>query len=1117
MKSNQLFRKSKLFRALLILLFTMLPSQWALAQLTLRTSRTTLGTVIKQIESQSNYQFFYGDKMSSISIDPLSVNNVSLDHLLGVILKGKNITYKVEDKVVYLSEKNTASSDQQSLSKNHTVIGRVVDKKGEALIGVNVSVKGSSNGVITDIDGKFSLPLKGTNPILVFSYIGYKSEEIAVRNQRTINVTLQENNQMIDEVVVTALGIKRAQKALSYNVQQVSEADLLKNKDANFINALSGKVAGVTINSSSSGVGGAAKVVMRGSKSISKSNNALYVIDGVPMYNQGGEGGKEFDSKGVSEAIADINPEDIESMSVLTGAAAAALYGSDSANGAIIINTKKGKAGKTSVTITQNTDFLNPFVMPKFQNRYGTGSLLSEVAVADKSWGSRLNDANYMGYSPTKDYFKTGVVTTETVSLSTGTAQNQTYASASTVNSKGIIPNNNYDRVNLTFRNTSTGLNDKLTIDIGGSYIKQKDLNMTNQGTYSNPLVTAYLFPRGDDWNDVKMFERWNSERSIYTQYWPQGIDEFTGQNPYWINYRNLRENNKDRYMFNTSANYKILDWLSVSGRVRLDNATTTYTEKLYASTSTTLTESSLNGLYGNTITKDKQTYADLLLNINKMFGETFSFNSNIGASYSDKQQDELKNRGPIDNDNGLANFFSIGHLNNTKTRREQVGYREQVQSVFASAEMGYKNAYFLTLTGRNEWPSQLAGPNSLNKSYFYPSVGTSFVLSEIFSLPKQISYLKLRASYASVASPFPRFLANPTYKWDYANQQWETKKNYPMPNLKPERTESWEIGLTSRLFGHFNFDMSYYRTLTSNQTFDPQVSVSAGYDKMYIQTGSIRNQGIELGIGYQNTWKNSFSLSSNFTFSANKNKIVELADNYVNPITGDVINKHRLDVGGLNKARYVLKDGGSLGDLYTQSDLQRDSNGNIYINDNGNVSVKNNVGDIKLGNVFPKCNLSWRNDLSWKGINLGFMFAARLGGIVYSATQAALDLYGVSECTAAARDNNGVMINGGDLVNAQKWYTTVAAGGGLSQLYTYSASNVRLQEASIGYTIPKNKLFGLADLTVSLVGRNLLMLYCKAPFDPEAVASTGNYYQGLDNFMMPSTRNLGFNVRLKF
>ncbi|MFV0546388.1 MAG: SusC/RagA family TonB-linked outer membrane protein [Bacteroides sp.] len=1116
MESNHASRRSKLIRALLILLLIAMPAQWAVAQLTLSTPRTTLGKVIKQIQSQSKYQFFYNDKLSTVAVDALQAKDASLEYVLGTLLKGKNISFKVEDNIVYLSEKGQ-ESQQQKGNQERQVIGTVTDSKGEALIGVSIQVKGSSEGAITDIDGNYRITTKSNHPVLVYSYIGYRSQEVAYKGQSSLNIIMQDDTQVIDEVVVTALGIKRAQKALSYNVQQVSEKDLLKNKDANFINALSGKVAGVTINSSSSGVGGAAKVVMRGAKSISKSNNALYVIDGVPMYNSGGEGGKEFDSRGVTEAIADINPEDIESMSVLTGAAAAALYGSDAANGAIVITTKKGKAGATTLTFSQNTDFLSPFRMPEFQNRYGTGSLLSEVAVADKSWGNRLNASNYMGYSPTKDFLQTGVVTTETVAFSTGSEHNQTYVSASAVNSKGMIPNNDYDRYNFTFRNTTTALNDKLTVDVGGSYIKQKDMNMTNQGTYSNPLVTAYLFPRGDDWSDIRMYERWNSERKIYTQYWPQGINEFTGQNPYWISYRNLRENNKDRFMVNLSANYKLLDWLSVSGRVRIDKSTNTFTEKFYATTSTTLTESSENGLYGNAVTKETQSYGDLLLNINKTFNDVFSVQANMGALITDNQQDLLKYRGPIHNDFGLANFFSIDHLDKDKAKPEQAGFHDQTQSFLGSAELGYKSTYYLTLTGRYDLPSQLAGPNSTKKGFFYPSVGASVILSEMMKLPEAISYLKVRGSFASVGTPFQRFLAHPTYKWDFENQQWETKKNYPMPNLLPERTESWEVGLTARFLKHFNLDLSFYRTKTYNQTFDPQVSASAGYDKMYIQTGSVRNQGVELGLGYQNTWNNNFTWSSNFTLSANRNKILKLVENYVNPETGDIINKDRLDVGGMNKTRFLLKTGGSIGDLYSQSDLQRDSNGNIYINQDGSVAVNNRTEDIKLGNVMPKCNMAWRNDLTWKKINFSFMLAARLGGVVYSATQAALDLYGVSEATASARDNGGVMINGGDLVNAQKWYSTVAAGGGVPQLYTYSATNIRLQEASIGYTISKKQFFGIGDITVSLVGRNLWMLYCKAPFDPESVASTGNYYQGIDNFIMPSTRNLGFNVRFKF
>ena len=1117
MKSNHSFRGSKLLRALLILLLVTVPTQWTFAQLNLSTPRTTLGTVIKQIQSQSKYQFFYDDKLSTVSVDAIKVKDASLETVLNQALKGKDISFRVEENIVYLSEKTDAPQDvnQQQPGKERKVTGQVVDDLGEPLIGVNVLVKGTTTGVITDLDGNFTLNTTEENPVIQFSYIGYKQEEVPLKGQTVINITMVNDTQVIDEVVVTALGIKRATKALSYNVQEIKSDALTTVKDANLINSLSGKVAGVTINTSSSGVGGASKVVMRGTKGIDQSSNALYVIDGVPMFNLGGEGGQEFDSKGSTEAIADINPEDIESMSVLTGAAAAALYGSHAANGAIVITTKKGKEGRLSLTVSQNTEFLNTLVSPEFQNTYGTGDLLSASGSVERSWGNKLNSANYMGFDPIKDFLRTGVVTTETVSLSTGTEKNQTYFSASAVNSAGMVPNNDYDRYNFTFRNTTSFLNDKMTLDVGASYIKQSDKNMVNQGTYSNPLVTAYLFPRGDDWNEIKMYERWDTSRNIYTQYWPQGIDTFTGQNPYWIAYRNLRENNKDRYMLNASLNYKILDWLSVSGRVRVDNSVSNFTEKMYATSNTTLAEGSSNGLYGVTSTRDKQLYADFMVNINKNFGENFSLQANLGGSLSDMQQDVLQNRGPISED-GIPNVFNVYQLDDTKTKRIQTGYREQTQSLFASVELGYKRTYYLTLTGRSDWPSQLAGPNSVQKAFFYPSVGGSVILSELMKLPEQISYLKVRGSFASVGLPFPRFLANPTYSWDNSNKVWQSKRNYPMYNLKPEKTDSWEVGITARFLKHFNLDLALYTTKTYNQTFDPKISVSSGYSTLYVQTGSVRNKGIELSLGYSNEW-GKFKWSSNYIFSANKNEITELLENYVHPETGAIITKERLDVGGMGQARFILKKGGSLGDLYSTADLKRDSEGNILIDQNGNVTANYNAEDIKLGSVFPKCNMSWRNDFSWKNLNFGFMFSARIGGIVYSATQAAMDMYGVSGTSADARDNGGVVINGGDMVNAQKWYTTIGSQSGIPQYYTYSATNLRLQEASIGYTITKDKLWNIADLTVSLVGRNLWMIYCKAPFDPEAVASTGNYYQGIDNFMTPSARSLGFNVRFKF
>ena len=1103
---------SKQKKQIMTLCFLLGMNAGAMAQnVQMKLGKVSVKQAIATLKDKSGYSFVY--EMNDLDLNKkVDVNATTLSESIQQILNGQQVNYEIKGNTVIVKHQGVTKDQKENAT--HTVSGIVKDESGLPIIGATVKVRGAQMGVVTDIDGKFSLKTS-LGSVLTVSYIGYKTQDIKVQEGGSLNIKLEPESKQLNEVVVTALGIKRSQKALSYNVQQVTSDELIRNKDANFINSLAGKVAGVNINTSSAGVGGASKVVMRGAKAIEQSSNALYVIDGVPMFNLGQEGGKGFESSGTTEAIADINPEDIESMSVLTGAAAAALYGSRAANGAIVITTKKGKVGHTEVTFSQNTEFLSAFRLPEFQNRYGTGSQLSSVEVADKSWGKRLNEVNSYGYDPKSDYLKTGVVTTETVTLSTGSEKNQTYLSASAVNSAGIVPNNKYNRYNFTFRNTTSFLQDRMTLDVGASYIKQNDLNMVNQGSYSNPLVEAYLFPRGDDWQTIKMYERYNTQRKIYTQYWPQGLNEFTGQNPYWINYRNLRTNFKDRYMLNAGLTYKILDWLNVAARIRVDNSANKYERKLYASSNTTLTEGSGNGFYAISKTDDKQTYGDLMVNINKSFENTLSLQANVGASLSDIQQDVLSNSGPLRNDL-FANKFTVFQLDDSKAARFQSGYHDQVKSLFASVELGYKGAYYLTLTGRNDWPSQLAGPNSTQSSFFYPSVGTSFVLSEIFHLPKQIDYLKARASYASVGLPFPRFLANPTFEWDTALRQWKSKANYPLYNLKPENTTSWEIGLTARFLKHFNLDVTLYHTTTYNQTFNPQISVSSAYSTLYVQTGSVSNKGIELSLGYKNKW-GDFGWASNYTFSANRNKINELVRNYVHPETGTIINKDRLDVGGHGQAHFILKEGGTLGDLYSLSDIKRDSQGRVYIDNEGKVYTDNNVGDIKLGSVFPKCNMAWRNDFSWKGLNVGLMFSARFGGIVYSATQATLDTYGVSETTAQARDLGYVEVNGGDHINPETWYTTIGSKNGVPQYYTYSATNIRLQEASIGYTIKKNKLWNVGDITLSLVGRNLLMLYCKAPFDPEATASTGNYYQGIDYFMTPSTRSIGFNVKVKF
>lgn len=1076
-------------------------------KITIQKENITVIEALKEVEKQSKLSVGYND---SQLIDKPAINlnlkNIDLEKALSIILKGTGFTYGIKRNYI-----NIIPQPKTGTVVVKQVTGRVVDEKNEPLIGVNIRVEGTDDGTVTDLEGKYVIKAS-IGSILSFTYIGYISSYVKIADKNVYNIQMSANVEALNEVVVTALGIKREQKALSYNVQQVKSDQLTNVKDANFINSLNGKVAGVNINSSSSGVGGASKVVMRGTKSIEQSSNALYVIDGIPMFNFGGGGSMENGSQGVTESIADINPDDIESISVLTGAAAAALYGSNAANGAIVINTKRGKVGKLQVSVSSNTEFAKPFVLPHFQNRYGTGSSGKAGNSTTLSWGTLLNDASRRNYEP-RDFFDTGITYTNSITLSTGTDKNQTFFSAAAVNSEGIVPNNRYNRFNFTFRNTTNFLNDRMKLDVGASYIIQNDRNMTNQGAYSNPIVPVYLFPRGDDFNLIKVFERWDPARKIKTMFWPQGEGDLRMQNPYWIAYRNLRTNDKKRYMLSVSLSYDITDWLNISGRVRVDNSSTKYEQKLYASSNTTLTEGSAQGFYAISKPDETQVYADALANINKRLGD-YSIVVNIGASIVDNKYDELSYRGPI-RANGIPNVFNVFDLDNTQKKARQDEWEEQTQSIFASAEVGWKSMLYLTLTGRNDWASQLA--NSSSTCFFYPSIGLSAVVSEMVKLPSFVDYLKVRSSFSSVGMPYPRNLTSPTFEYDETTQTWKPKTHYPIGDLKPERTDSWELGLDMRLFKDFNLSLSWYLANTFNQTFDPKISVSSGYTTIYLQTGYVRNQGVELSFGYGHTWKKDFRWQSNFTLSHNKNKIIELVKDYIHPETGEPINKDRLDVGGLGKARFILKTGGSLGDLYTQSDLKRDDNGMVEISPAGTLVTVNNRPDIKLGSVFPKCNLAWNNQFSWKGFNVSALVTARIGGIVYSATAAAMDQYGVSESSAVARDNGGVLVNGRNRVDAQTWFTAIGSQSGLPQYYTYSATNIRLQEAAIGYTLPRKWLHDVCDIQLSVVGRNLCMIYNKAPFDPEAVATTGNYYQGIDFFMLPSTRNVGLNVKINF
>lgn len=904
-----------------VLTISLLGSVWAVsaqnARISIKMEDASIAQVMKEIENQTRYLFINKgvDTRDKVSIDAAQK---TVQDVLAQLFADTDISYQIDDSYIILTRKDDRSAPV-------SVSGKILDAAGSPIVGASILVQGTTVGVSSDIDGTFTLqvPAPASDRSLEISFIGYTPVTVAVANRTYFEIRLEESASQIESVVVTALGIKRSEKAVAYNVQQVKTEDLTTVKDANFINSLSGKVAGVTINASSSGVGGATKVVLRGNKSISQSSNALYVIDGIPMYNFGGGGGTEFDSRGATESIADLNPEDIESMSVLTGAAAAALYGSEAANGAIMITTKKGEAGALKVTLSSNTEFLDPFVQPEFQNRYGTGLNGQRSGSNIYSWGERLNAASRYGYTP-DDFFETGHVYTNAFTLSGGTDRNQTYFSAAAVNSDGIIPNNEYDRYNFTFRNTSYFLNDKLRLDASASYIYQQDQNMTNQGVYSNPLVPAYLFPRGENFDLYRRFERYNEGTKLMEQFWSSDMEggDLRMQNPYWIAYRNLRNTDKKRYMLSFSASYDILPWLNVSGRVRIDNMNSLYTQKLYASSNTTITDGGKNGHYTEARAYNTQTYGDVMVNINKTFGDDWSLNANIGASINNIKTDELSYRGPIQ-ENGLPNVFNVFDLDDTKKRAEKTGWHDQTQSLFASVEVGWRQMLYLTVTGRNDWASQLA--NSPSSSFFYPSVGLSWVPTSTWDLGEALSYLKIRGSIASVGMPFPRHLTIPTYEYDATNRVWKDKTHYPIGDLKPERTTTYEVGLDARLWQRISLSASWYQADTKNQTFDPSLPPSSSYTTIYLQTGHVRNTGVELSAGYDNQWRD-FRWATNFTYSWNRNEIIELAANAVNPVTGEPLNLNKLDIKGLGKAKYILKEGGTLGDLYasTTTDTSR-------------------------------------------------------------------------------------------------------------------------------------------------------------------------------------------------
>ena len=988
-------------------------------------------------------------------------------------------------------------------AQGKSVSGVVLDATDhEPLTGATVSVKGvTGHGALTDMNGKFTIKNIKAGAVLVVSYIGYTTKEVAVGNLSELTIELVSADKQLETVVVTALGIKRSQKALSYNVQEVKNDALTTVKDANFMNSLNGKVAGVNIQRSASGVGGATRVVMRGNKSISGDNNVLYVIDGVPIGNsadRGGDGSGFGSGRASGEGISSINPDDIESISVLTGPSAAALYGASAANGVILINTKKGAAGKLRVNFSSSVETASPFILPKFQNTYGN------AAGQYTSWGDKL--ATPSDYK-VRDFYNRGVTFNNSFNFSVGTDKNQTYFSASAINAKGIVPNNKYHRYNASVRNTSKFLDDKLTLDVSASYVRDYANNMISYGAYFNPIVGAYLYPRGQNFDQEKYFERYDAQLGYYVQQWSPGSMGMDVQNPYWVAYRNLHPETNDRYMLFGSLKYELNKQINFTGRVRLDNTYTERETKLYASTSSVFAKPL--GYYSADNSYFKQKYVDFMANYSNALSEDFHLTATLGTSY---EEYDNKGQGFGGHLSLIPNKFIFANTNPLQSGGSQSSSRKSNFAVFGSAELAWRNAVYLTLTGRTDKPSQLVG--SVDPWIFYPSVGLSAVVTDLLpedvraSLRPALSFLKVRTSYTEVGSPIPFTGLTPgTITHSMRSGKVEPFDYYPLPDLKAERTRSVELGIDSRWFGGaLTFGATIYQSNTLNQLLETDLDPGTGYKKLYVQAGNVRNRGIEMTLGFNKKF-GPVDYNTSVTATANRNKIIKLASGVKNPITGEVF-----DLTDIAKGRFRLREGGELGDVYASERIKRDANGYVEYTP-GQSLVTEPTEPYKLGSVNAKWNLGWKHGVSFKGFDLNVLFTARLGGIVISKTQAALDKFGVSQASADARNAGGVQLGQGLTIAPQQYYDAVY---NLDSYYVYSATNVRLQELSLSYSLPKSILGKtFKNVGVSLYATNLWMIYNKAPYDPELTGSTGTFGQGYDYFMLPSQRTIGASIKL--
>ncbi|WP_439482419.1 SusC/RagA family TonB-linked outer membrane protein [Cyclobacterium plantarum] len=1056
-------------------------------------------------------------------------------------------------------------NSQALWAQSRTVQGLVTESSnGEPVLGASVLIQGTTRGTVTDLDGRYELEVPSNEAILVFSYIGFQSKELVVGNRSTIDVVLEYSSEELSEVVVTALGVERETKALGYSVQAVDGDRFTEARETNVMNSLSGRVAGVQITNSSSGIGGSSRVTIRGESSLNiNANQPLFVVDGVPISNNivgsSGSGNQEVD---YGNPAGEINPDDIASMSILKGPAAAALYGSRAANGAILITTKSGKNKKgLGVSINSNTTFDTPLVLPDWQDKYGQGNngLFSFVNGAgagiadgvDESWGPEMDQgttipqfdsprsvAGFRGgdlnapegstITPTpwvsqpnniKDFFQTGVTLSNNVSIASGNEKSNFRFSWTNLDQKGTIPNTDLKRNTLAFNGTSN-ITDRLTITTAINYQKTNSGNRPSISYGTESLMYLWIW-YGRQINTGNL-----------RNYWMPGLEgrqQFNynynyHDNPYFNVYENTNGQSKDRVFGNVVANYKILDKLNLMVRTGLDQYNDLRDRKRAFSTMRFPL-----GSYREDAVYFSERNTDFLLTYSETENVKWSYSLSLGGNQMVQENRFTRTMAPQLLIPGIYNFTNTA----VNLQVDHMVSEKRINSIYGFSQIGYNNILFLDITGRNDWSSTLPVGNN---SYFYPSATMSGIISDMVTLPEAVSFFKVRAAYAEVGNDTNPYsltnVFNPATAWGSIQSKTESNR-LANASLKPERTGSFEIGADLRLLkGRLGLDFTYYDNRTRNQIIPIELDISTGYASRIINAGEIQNNGVELvlsGSPIQKVNGLKWNVMANFT--RNRSKVLELTDDL-----------DTYSMVGRNGATIQARIGERMGNIYGRgfarvTDTNSPYFGQIIHNTSGTPLTATEL--VFQGNYNPDWMLGIQNNFNYKRLSFGFLFDIRYGGIVVSRTKTIGSTSGQLEETLLGRENgydlsiegNGIISPGviqtsdGSYVpnemkiSSRDWHNRYYERSNV-EAAKYDASFVKLREITLGYNLPGAAMSKLPfqEARFSLVARNLALWTENPHFDPETMSmSGGTLIPGVEDMAFPSTRSIGFNLNLKF